>query len=73
MTHIDGPPWKIVGHYASYTEADKKRNELQSDPSLQVKVHYMGPSSNKFFAVKTRLDPAQIVPPRQKKKKRRKK
>ena len=70
--HLEGPPWKIVGRFSTFEDADIKRNELIQDPETQVKVHYQGPASNRYFAVKVRTDPS-IAPPPTRRKKRRKK
>jgi len=55
--HQDGPAWKIVAKCATYDEADQKRLELAMEQSLQVKVHWQGKTDNRYFAVKTRVDP----------------
>ena len=55
--HQDGPAWKIVAKCATYDEADQKRLELAIEQSLQVKVHWQGKKDNRYFAVKTRVDP----------------
>ena len=56
--HVEGPPWKIVGRFPTFNEADQKRLELAMEEDLQVKVHWQGSVSNCYFAVKTRTDPA---------------
>jgi|TARA_Y100000310_G_scaffold20066_1_gene19576 hypothetical protein len=56
--HVEGPPWKIVGRFPTFNEADQKRLELAMEEDLQVKVHWQGSVSNRYFAVKTRTDPA---------------
>ena len=56
--HQDGPAWKIVGRFPTFEGADVRRTELVAEGGLQVKVHYQGPENRKFFAVKTRIDPA---------------
>ena len=58
MPHQDGPSWKIVGRFATFDEADQKRLELAMEENLQVKVHWQGKVNNRYFAVKTRTDPA---------------
>ena len=55
--HQDGPAWKIVAKYATYEEADQKRLELVPEEDLQVKVHWQGVASKRYFAVKTRTNP----------------
>jgi len=55
--HVGGSPWKTVAKCETFEEADQKRNELLLDETLQVKVHYQGVSTNRYFAVKARLDP----------------
>ena len=67
--HTDGPAWNIVGRFPTFEGADAKRNELVAEEDLQVKVHYQGPLNNKFFAVKTRVNPAAL---KREEKKRRK-
>jgi len=56
-THQDGPAWKIVAKYATFEEADQKRLELAPEKDLQVKVHWQGIASKRYFAVKTRTNP----------------
>jgi len=56
--HVEGPPWKIVGRFPTFNEADQKRLELAMEEDLQVKVHWQGSFNNRYFAVKTRTDPA---------------
>ena len=56
--HVEGPPWKIVGRFPTFNEADQKRLELGMEENLQVKVHWQGTFNNRYFAVKTRTDPA---------------
>ncbi len=56
--HVEGPSWKIVGRCATFTEADQQRLELAMEENLQVKVHWQGKVNNRYFAVKTRTDPA---------------
>jgi hypothetical protein len=55
--HQDGPAWKIVAKCATYDEADQRRLELAMEKDLQVKVHWQGKADNRYFAVKTRVDP----------------
>ena len=55
--HVEGPPWKIVGRFPTFNEADQKRLELAMEENLQVKVHWQGSFNNRYFAVKTRSDP----------------
>ena len=56
--HVEGPSWKIVGRFPTFNEADQKRLELAMEEDLQVKVHWQGSFNNRYFAVKTRTDPA---------------
>ena len=56
-SHQDGPAWKIVAKCATYEEADQKRLELAPDKDLQVKVHWQGVATKRYFAVKTRTNP----------------
>ena len=58
VSHKEGPAWNIVGRFPTFEAADAKREELKGEPNLEVKVHYQGPANRKFFAVKTRIDPA---------------
>jgi len=71
-----GAPWKVVAKCETFAEANSKRNEIRKDPSMQVKVHYMGPSQKPYFAVKSRLDPnslnARVGRPGRSKKRRKK-
>jgi hypothetical protein len=55
--HVEGPAWKIVAKCATYDEADQKRLELVMEEDLQVKVHWQGKVSQRYYAVKSRPDP----------------
>ena len=55
--HQEGPAWEIVAKCATYDEADQKRLELAMEQDLQVKVHWQGKVNNRYYAVKSRLDP----------------
>ena len=55
--HKEGPAWKIVAKYATYEEANQKRLEIAPDEGIQVKVHWQGPATRRYFAVKARQDP----------------
>ena len=66
--HQDGPAWTIVAKCATYDEADQKRLELAMEEELQVKVHWQGKVNHRYYAVKTRHDPA--IAKRAEKKKR---
>ena len=54
--HQEGPPWKTVGRFPTFDEADQKRLELTMEENLQVKVRWGRMRDD--FVVKTRLDPA---------------
>jgi len=54
----EGPRWKIVGKFPTFELADLRRNKLAVDDDIQVKVHWQGTDSNRYFAVKQRLNPA---------------
>jgi hypothetical protein len=54
----EGPAWETVAKYATYEEADQKRLGLAIEEDIQVKVHWQGISTNRYFAVKTREDPS---------------
>jgi hypothetical protein len=76
-THEEGPRWTVSGRFATFDEADNKRATLRKeDASLQVKIHYQGSATNRYFAVKSRIDPEivalmeQMNKPKKKKKKR---
>ena len=58
VEHQEGPSWTIVARFAHFDEADQKRLELQMEKDLQVKVHRQGKANNRYYAVKTRTDPA---------------
>jgi hypothetical protein len=58
IKHEEGPAWTIVAKCATFDEADQKRLELAMEEDLQVKVHWQGKVNNRYFAVKTRVDPA---------------
>jgi len=72
----EGPPWKIIGKFLTFEEADRKREEISAQPDLQIKVHYQGAANKRYFAVKTRIDPAiaieEAASARREEKKRRK-
>ena len=51
--HKEGRPWNIVARIDTFEAADARRAQLQDDPALQVKIHWMKKSPSKF-AVKTR-------------------
>ena len=55
--HQEGPPWQIVGRFPTFEEADLKREELSEDEGIQIKIHYQGKESSRYFAVKPRSDP----------------
>ena len=52
--HKEGRPWNIVARIDTFEAADARRAQLQDDPALQVKIHWMRKPPSKF-AVKTRL------------------
>ena len=52
----EGPPWKTVGRFATFDEADQKRLELKMEEDLQVKVRWGRLRDD--FIVKTRPDPS---------------
>jgi|TARA_Y100000310_G_scaffold232317_1_gene235107 hypothetical protein len=54
--HKEGLPWKSVGRFNTYHEANIVRLEYMADLDLQVKVHRVGPRGC-FFSVKTRVKP----------------
>ena len=64
--HKEGPPWKTVGRFLTFDEADQRRLELAIEEDLQVKVHWRryralspgGPGEGElFFVVKARINP----------------
>ena len=57
ITHQDGPPWKTVGRHPTFGAADTQRVELLEDSSVEVKIHYQGPRTQRHYAVKTRVNP----------------
>ena len=54
--HQEGPPWKTVGRFPTFDEADQRRLELTMEENLQVKVRWMRLRDD--FVVKMRVDPA---------------
>ena len=54
--HQEGPPWKTVGRFPTFNEADQRRLELTLEEDLQVKVRWA--RRREDFVVKTRVDPA---------------
>jgi len=57
--HQEGPPWKTVGRFPTFDEADQRRLELTMEENLQVKVRWMRRRDD--FVVKTRPDPALAI------------
>ena len=65
--HKEGPPWKTVGRFLTFDEADQRRLELAIEKDLQVKVGWRrhgapgrssGPREGElFFVVKARINP----------------
>ena len=53
--HKEGPSWNITSRFATFEEADRKRQELLNEEDLQVKIQWMRKRND--FAVKTRVDP----------------
>jgi|TARA_R110002020_G_scaffold103217_4_gene241595 hypothetical protein len=54
----EGPRWTISARCATYEEANQKRQDLKKeDGSLQIKIHWQGGANNRYFAVKSRVDP----------------
>ena len=74
-------PWKTIGYFDSFEEADKKRNALlggerseelaDSQHAIQAKVKRCS-DGGKQFMVKARLDPTKNPPKEEKNKKKRK-
>jgi len=57
--HKEGPPWKTIGRFPTFDEADQRRLELATEVDLQVKVGWRRHREGElFFVVKTRIDPA---------------
>ena len=54
IEHEEGRPWNIVARMDTFEGADARRTQLQDDPELQVKIHWMRKPPSQF-AVKTRL------------------
>lgn len=54
IEHKEGRHWNIVARMDTFEAADARRAQLQEDPALQVKVHWMRKPPSKF-AIKTRL------------------
>jgi len=66
-------PWKTIGFFNSFEEADCKRNDLLNDnmpkDQIQAKVKRCGPGGSRFM-VKSRLNPKYNKPKEKKKKKK---
>jgi|ETNvirnome_2_300_1030623.scaffolds.fasta_scaffold56450_2 hypothetical protein len=76
LEHKEGPPWKIVRRFSSFSAADDYRNELLIETDdLQAKVRWARLRDD--FVVKVRTDPAleaqRLLEERRELKKRRKK
>jgi len=69
--HEEGPPWEVTGRFATFEEADSRRQELLNEDDLQVKVQWM--RKREDFAVKTRRDPTAAVAAAKKEEKLRRK
>ena len=54
--HREGRPWKTVGRFPTFDEADQRRLELNMEEDLQVKVRWARLRDD--FVVKARIDPA---------------
>ena len=72
-------PWKTVGYFDSFEEADKKRNALlggkgvaKSEYAMQAKVKRCRDGGEQFM-VKARLDPTKNPPKEKKQTKKQKK
>ena len=52
--HKEGRSWNVVAKMDTFEAASARRAQLQDDPELQVKIHWMRKPPSKF-AVKTRL------------------
>ena len=57
--HKEGPSWNITSRFATFEEADCKRQELLNEESLQVKIQWMRKRDD--FAVKTRTSPTALL------------
>jgi len=74
--HKEGRSWNVVAKMDTFEAASARRTQLQDDPELQVKIHWMRKPPSKF-AVKTRLTDEAFnryerhVPNNKKKKKKR--
>ena len=66
-------PWKTIGFFDSFEDADKKRNALLGGDSpndqVEAKVKRCGPGGSKF-TVKARLNPKYDKPKEKKKAKK---
>ena len=66
-------PWKTIGFFDSFQEADMKRNTLLGgntpNDQVQAKVKRCGPGGSKFM-VKARLNPKYDKPKEKKKTKK---
>ena len=54
IEHKEGRHWNIVARMDTFEGADARRAQLQDDPDLQVKIHWMRKPPGKF-SIKTRL------------------
>lgn len=51
---LKGKPWKVVGKFKTFKEADTKRKTLLNEENLQVKVKKLSDLNEQSFIVKTR-------------------
>ena len=62
---LKGKPWKVVGKFKTFKEADTKRKTFLNEENLQVKVKKLSDLNEQPFIVKTR---STVVAPTKKKK-----
>jgi len=62
---LKGKPWKVVGKFKTFKEADTKRNVFLNEENVQVKVKKLSDINEQPFIVKTRS--TVVSPPKKKK------
>ena len=62
---LKGKPWKVVGKFKTFKEADAERKTFLNEENLQVKINKLSDLNDQPFVVKTRS--TIVAPPKNKK------
>ena len=63
--NLKGKPWKVVGKFKTFKEADNERKAFLNEENLQVKINKLSDLNDQPFVVKTRS--TVVSPPKNKK------